>query len=290
MTSAQNKVYHLLVATDFSEASWHALQYAILLFSGQPAVFYLLHVYQPPVPNTRLLGATVTDLSVSTLAHEAAHQGLIDCINRIDFAGKLPHHQFIPHASFDLLTEATRLMIDQHHIDFVFIGIKGQHPSSHLLWGSHTHKMVKAALKCPVIAVPEDSQLRLPKRVAMATDLKRPVHPWAVEPLLMMAERLDAQLDLVHVQSYDQSIDEEQSVHLLRWQKLLGDGEYHRVRPQLDGSVAHALTDFTQQAPLDLWAMQYFAHTWIEDLTKEAIIRKAIFTTQVPLMVLPADC
>jgi nucleotide-binding universal stress UspA family protein len=184
---------HILCPVDFSEASEHAIQYAIALARIHHADITALHVYSPPFvpPDTPVLEALSRDDDMRRLETEAAAlfadattRGL-----RVDVI--VEHGQ----AARDILTHAAALPAD-----VIVMGTHGAGGFEHLMLGSVAEKVVRKAT-CPVFTVPPQAQFDAEapfKKLVCAVDFSE----WslaALEEACAIAEESHGSVTAVHV-------------------------------------------------------------------------------------------
>lgn len=142
----------ILVATDFSDASELALEYARVLADRFGAGLRVLHVVQTP----RALGSEMYVPEVMTVAEQAvqeAQQQLAATLERIggdNVIGQV------------LMGMATKKIVEyaaDHEVDLIVMGTHGRGTMSHLLMGSVAELVVRTA-PCPVFTVRDTEALR----------------------------------------------------------------------------------------------------------------------------------
>ena len=138
----------ILFATDFSESSEHAFQYALSLARQYHSRLTILHVINEPVD---LRGFYVPHVSFENLENEI-EQGAQKmmakfCESHIaDFADYetaivtgIPYEEILKRAESD-------------KVSFIVLGTQGRSGIDHLLFGSTAERVVRKAL-CPVVTV-----------------------------------------------------------------------------------------------------------------------------------------
>ena len=138
----------ILFATDFSESSEHAFEYALALAQKFNCRLTILHVINEPVD---LRGFYVPHVSFENLEkeiEEGAQQMMAKfCDTHItDFANYetlivtgIPYEEILKHA-------------EKNQDSFIVLGTQGRSGIDHLLFGSTAERVVRKAL-CPVVTV-----------------------------------------------------------------------------------------------------------------------------------------
>jgi nucleotide-binding universal stress UspA family protein len=141
-------VNKILFATDFSESSDHAFQYALSLARQYNCRLTILHVINEPVD---LRGFYVPHVSFENLEkeiEEGAQKMMAKfCSSKIvDFTDYetaivtgIPYEEILKRAEADKVT-------------FIVLGTQGRSGIDHLLFGSTAERVVRKAL-CPVVTV-----------------------------------------------------------------------------------------------------------------------------------------
>lgn len=210
----------ILCPVDFSEASHHAIDHAIVIARWYDASIAGLHVYNPvfmPVP-----GLVVAD-------DEVVRQG-----ERQRLCGETTH-------CFSSATAAgidVRVLVDEGPpatcildraaslpADLVVIGTHGLSGFEHLVLGSVTEKVLRRAT-CPVLTVPPRARAtsKLPfKRLLCPVDFS-PASNAALRLALSFAQEGDAELTILHV--IDWPVEDES----LRGSSAVSDYVHERER------------------------------------------------------------
>lgn len=181
---ARVSLKHILVATDFSDASKAAVMYALSLVRRYQAILYLAHVVRPDgaVDEAWREGQRLTtDLLVSGHLRGIEHKLLVG-------QGEI--------------WEGIAPLIRENSIDLLVVGTRGRTGLAKVLLGSVAERIFRRA-NCPVLTVgPKspgpgtgDAGLR---RILYATDFT-PQSLHAFGHALSLAQHYQAQLILLHV-------------------------------------------------------------------------------------------
>ena len=277
----------ILIPTDFSKNAWNAIDYAIKLFRGTECAFYLLNTYTPVIPSGRLMAKSESDLTVQRAVGEASQNGLKRTLLRIQDMDTHDGHQFHTISSFNLLVEEVKELGVSLGIDLVVTGTKGASGKSGVFMGSNTVRMIKSARNCPILAIPHHFSFRAPRELAFATDFTRFYTESELGPLLSLAQMFRAKIHIVHVEEQPQRLSEIQEFNRRSLQKQLQGllHEFHSVA--LLESVSQTLEAFSKDHDIQLLALLHYQHSYMERMTREPIIQRAAFHTQIPLLVIP---
>ena len=142
----------ILFATDFSDASDLALEYARVLAARFGAGLHVLHVVQTPIP----LGSEMYVPDVMTVAERAvedAQQHLTAVLRRIHGL------EVIGQVLVGLAPKKIVEYAADHDVDLIVIGTHGRGALAHLLMGSVAERVVRTA-PCPVFTVRDTAAVR----------------------------------------------------------------------------------------------------------------------------------
>ena len=137
----------ILCPVDFSEASQHAIAYALAIGRWSGAAVSALHVCDPMfVPATSVAGARGDDVDVEMARRRAATASLVECAGahdvKVDVAVEAgdPARQILEHA-------------DRHAASLIVMGTHGLSGFERLILGSVAEKVLRKA-RGPVLTVP----------------------------------------------------------------------------------------------------------------------------------------
>lgn len=146
---------NILLPTDFSENSRNAAAYALQFFKGVPCNFQLLHV----VPIAENNGRT------EAVAQEKSDE-LLEYLQTIK---QHPRHEFKVDLKSDYFIEAVRKEVLEKNIDLIIMGTKGSSNHKTTVMGKNTSD-VMMKVKCPVMAISENTLFRQHKEIVFPTD------------------------------------------------------------------------------------------------------------------------
>ena len=153
--------------------------------------------------------------------------------------------------------------------------------------GSNAVRIIKSVKNCPILAVPQHFEFMTPNEIAFATDFNRFYTQSELQPLIDMASTFDAVVRIVHVQHKIQALSELQQFNLSMLRKYLSDVEHYVHTISELNSVSNSLEAFTNELDIHLLAMLNYQHSYMEKMTREPIVKRMAFHTQIPLLVIP---
>lgn len=277
---------NILIPTDFSENAWNAIQYAIALFDKEQCAFHLLNTYTPTIAHSRFMASTVSG-GMEDVTRRNSDRGLKTVLARIRNTYDNPNHSFKMISSFNLLVDEVKEVVEEQQIDLVVMGTKGASGLEEVFMGSNTVRIIKSVKNCPILAVPEHFEFATPNEIAFATDFNRFYTHSELRPLIDMANAFDAVIRIVHVQYEIKALSELQQFNLSMLRKYLGDLEHYIHTVSELNSVSKTLEVFAQELDIHLLALLNYQHSYMERMTREPIVRRVAFHTQIPILVIP---
>ncbi len=215
----------ILVTTDFSEVSDHALDYAISLARRYDARIYLAHVITPDpfqFAEPQLAQATYEKV------RQAAEEGITDIL----ISGKLrgvPHEVLMEEGN---VWPTLEKLIVEHEIDLVVVGTHGRGKVQKILIGSVAEEIFRQA-DCAVLTVGPGvkgetaKEIEL-KNILFATDFG-PGAEKAAAHAFSLAQEHGARLSLLHViesaAAYtEESVARQREINIVRMRQLMPKG------------------------------------------------------------------
>ena len=277
----------ILIPTDFSHNAWNAIGYAMQLFRDQECYFYLLNTYTPVIPSSRFIAPMVNGVRIEDAVRSTSEKGLIKTVERIEAKFNNSKHSFKTISSFNLLVDEVKEVVDSYGIDLIVTGTKGASGMDEVFMGSNTVRIIKSTKKCPVLAIPQHFEYQTPSEIAFATDFNRFYSLSELMPLIDLAHVFHATIRIVHVQYEIKALTELQQFNLNMLRKYFGEVEHFVHTVSELNSVSHTLDVFSKELDIHLLAMLHYQHSYMEKMTREPIVKRTAFHTQIPLLVIP---
>jgi len=278
---------NILLPTDFSENSWNAIRYALALFKDEKCTFHLLNVYTPAIASSRFLAANFEGATFEDGGRLHSERGLEALVKRINESCSNAGHRFRTISSFSLLVDEIRETVENHGIDFMVTGTKGISDLKEVFMGGNTVRIIKSIKNCPVLAIPQHFEFITPSEIAFATDFNRFYSASELQPLIDIAKIFDAVIRIVHVQYEIKSLTEIQQFNLNMLRKYLKPVEHYVHTVSELNSVSKTLEVFANELDIHLLAMLNYQHSYMERMTREPVVKRIAFHTQIPLLVIP---
>lgn len=182
----------ILVPTDFSENALHAARYAAKLAEAFDAQLELLTVCSPPLKRNHIAETLINEeMKAAEQQADKALQQLrpqIEENRSINFS-----HKVMVGGAVDQIIKVAR----EDSVDLIVMGTRGAHGINKFLFGSNTGEVIDSS-PCPVLAVPLEALIALPKKIVFATNYHDSDHQ-ALKDLSPYVAKLNAELIVLHV-------------------------------------------------------------------------------------------
>ena len=215
---------------------------------------------------------------------EQSEVGLLKTVNALKLAYPDSGITFETLSSFSLLPEEIREHVDTGQIHLIVTGIRGGFQEVYL--GSNTVRILKAAGHIPVLVIPKEAKVKIPKRLGFVTDFTSAFTGAQLNYLHFFTTRHQSKLVVLHPDTPSE-MNRLQQMH-----KRQLDLELALLQPEMQRiKEFENLTDTLQgalhQYAIDLLVVtrneQYFPDSWLH----QPVVKRMVFHTNVPLLILP---
>tara|TARA_R110002049_G_scaffold265234_2_gene441351 strand:- start:4645 stop:5469 length:825 start_codon:yes stop_codon:yes gene_type:complete len=266
----------ILVPTDFSQNAKKATDFALMLFDAQDAEITLLNTFYIPY--------SVPDISysVNDLSYENAKQLFEKEKERIKES--FPDLKATISTKFSIGDVVNVASSVEDDFDVIVMGTKGASGLAEVFIGSRTSAMVRS-VSIPLLVVPEEAEVKLPKRILFATDETLTDPKINIDILKKIAVKNKSEIDALYMSNDDEDktaikafIGSEVTVHLtdIPHQLKIQDGE----------NVELAINEFVANNPVDLVAMITNKGNLFHNLFHKSVTKSVVMHTKMPLLVM----
>ncbi len=273
----------ILLPTDFSDNSFEAIRYALLVYKDVKCTFYLLHTFNPPVYQTEYLLGSPGQIGLGDVLQETSLLKLEQLKKRLEDQYSNTNHTFIIHTAFNTLLNEITEMTQSENIDMIVMGTTGATGAKEILFGSNTVHVIKKS-KCPVIAIPPKFEYEAPIEILFPTDFEISYPKKEMEPMLLIARQHKSRINVLHVRKTIELniVQKENKKQLDRL--LVNMAIFHSVA---DNEIIPAVNQFQEKNKVNLLVMVQNKHSFIEKLFIEPVIKKIGFHITIPFLVIP---
>ncbi len=279
-SAVETRIGKIVFATDFSDCSRNAMEYAAWLADQFSAELHLFHSVGLPVGNSDML------VNPISMLEKIADDRLVKLENELRekypaIGEKMDHDRRSGFPSENIVRQAA-----EQDADVLVVGSKGIRTGLHWLAGSTNGEVVRRA-ECPVLAVPADSKPAPIRNVVIAADLDK-IPKKGLDYVSEIVRKFDAELSVLHVipprEHFSPSAYEEFKLDFMS-QCSLERVSFHLFETDQD-SVVKAIQDYTGFENADLIVMTSRPRNLLARLFQRSETKWMTLETKVPLLIL----
>lgn len=275
---------HILVPTDFSENAWNALKYGLQLYKDFNCTFYLLHVN--PIP--KYSGAGTAVKGSSRMAHETilkeTNENLEDLLSKVEKNYVNTKHSFVTIGLYDFFVDSIKREVESKKIDLIIMGTKGSSGLKKVTMGSNTGDVI-TKVKCPLLAVPENTIFKRPIEIAFPTDYHLGYDLKVLDTLIDMVTMNKSDLRVLHISKKGEGLSEEQQKNKEFLNDYLQDVE-HSFHSLTGTDIEAAVQCFTESRNTDMIAMVAKNLNFFQRILFRPKVEQISYHTDIPFLVL----
>ena len=271
----------ILYATDYSDNSIAALQFAHSLSNRFKGRLFVLHVFDLSVTIASTVSLSYSRKEVRAFKEHKdrlysfceEHLGVEPDNSNIILKVK----EGTP-TSESIINSANELKVD-----FIVVGKKGESAIKEVLLGSTTSRLIEKS-DCPVLAIPEKVSSKKIKSIVYAAALEE-TDLLAIEKLLGMVKQFKASIHVVHISTKSEYAGEDQ----MEWfkemlqQKINYNKLYFELRFSED--VFSELQQYVNEIDPDMLVMlERQGHSLIKNIWHRDIVKRMLTESKFPLM------
>ncbi len=277
---------HILLPTDFSKNAWNAMFTAIKLYANFTCKFYVLNCYALEGRNIGGFKSTVRSGMVHKALKTTSQTGLKEIMQYVKENQTGPNHQFETISYSGDLVSGIKSSISKYDIETIVMGTKGATGAKSIFLGSNTVNTLKKIKNCVLIAVPKKFDFKALKSVVLPTEYTHFFPKPVLKPLLELIGTEDAEVKIFHV-AQEFKMNEQQEANKAILKRRLKGYAHSFYKVTIKSTVARAIRDFSEAQNADLIVLTNYSHTFLEKITQEPVVRKMMFKSSRPIMVLP---
>lgn len=274
----------ILLPTDYSKNSWHAINYAIELYKSDRCDFYLLNVFY--VTSNLMKGLMNMDpgSELYETARAYSEDGLAKVLDMLTLKHRRnPKHCFYTISTFNNPVEAIKIVVDEKDIDIIVMGTKGETASKIMNYGSTAVNVMEKVRNCPVIVVPEKAKISLPREIVFPTNYKIPFKRRELNYIIEIAKKAKASVQIVYINEGDLKIHQLENKSLLK--EYFSNINY-TFRELSYMPVPEAINCFVESRGSDMIAFINRKHIFFGNILNQALVKHIGFSARVPILVM----
>ena len=274
----------IILPTDFSENSVHAIHYALELFKEEECTFYLMNTYTPAIYQTEYVLHSPGQIGLGDVYQSDSEERLEELHKSLKKKYQNPNHHILTHSAFNILVDEVVSMTENEEAELVVMGTQGASGAKEIFLGTHTVHLIKKS-RCPVIAIPAEYKTQIPKTILFPTDFEVEYRKEDLEAFLNIVGLTGATVEVLHIAS-GYGLTEEQEINKSKLDELLAQipHTFHELASQ---PIIEGINKFQKENSVDMLVMIQNKHTFLERLFIEPIIKKIGFHVSIPFMVIP---
>jgi nucleotide-binding universal stress UspA family protein len=275
--------HKILLPTDFSKNSVRAINYARELYKNEHCDFYLINVFSA----TSNILESLLNMEPGSELYETAklnsENGLAKVYDMITMSdSENPKHHFDVISQFNNFIDAIKDIVDKKDIEMIVMGTKGETHSRATAFGSKAIYVMEKVRNCPVLVVPENAKIELPKEIVFPTDYKINYKRRELSYLIDIAKKGDATIVILHVEEAKElDVNQKENKKLL--EEIL-NGTKHKFHNLSHNSVITAVNVFVESRESDMVAFINKKHTFFGSILTNAMVKEISFHLNVPIL------
>ncbi len=269
----------ILVPTDFSEGSFNALIHAMHHARAMNASITVIHAYLMPPTGTAVM------VDITEMLRKNAEEGLENLkeeIRQLEISHGLEITYKAKHGTVGDVLERT---VEKKEIDLVIMGTQGASGITEKFLGSNAAAAAKH-LKAPLITVPAEKPFVKPKKIVIATDLKKIGKQKLFDPVAVLAKSHEAEVRFLHVRRTDEAFDHAQSEAYKTQVTEAFDGKAPLFTFVFENDIEDGLTDAIEKDGTDLLVVVQKERGFFQSLFHDSVSQALINEASLPVLVL----
>lgn len=282
----------VVVPTDFSENASHATRYAMHLFKEEETEFLFLHVYGAEVYTTASALAMEAGNTLADKAMEQAKMRMEDFV-----AGIQPMvqkgHKVTTLTKYNFLTDALNELVSGRKLEgrpvyAIVMGTTGATGAKEAIFGSNAVNVMQRVTNVPMILVPAEAEIKVPKEIVMPSSYKHAYHYDELRGLHEMAKKHGSVIRLMHISDKDEDLDREAQENRATLKSLLSPLQITtHTLTNIDPETA--IRCFVQSRDSDMIALMNRKHSFFESITRRSTVKGLGYHSSVPLLIMHAS-
>ncbi|AVI49692.1 universal stress protein [Pukyongia salina] len=275
----------ILLPTDFSTNSVHAINFALNFFKGEEVHFVFLNIQK----SSEYITDDLLTASPNSSVHEAISSDNTENLKALEakYRDKFQDEKFTFETifDFDVFIDAIAQIVSAKNIDLIVMGTNGASSAKEVIFGSNTLQVIRH-IACPVLAIPEDFEYNTSEKVLLSIDNNEIPSRAALAPLLQLIETHDFEIHVLSIYESGCTKTEENELQKKLADRLSGLSPIFHTMENIP--VPSAIESFTQLTQTDMHAVFIKEQSFLERLIGGPDKSKLSYRTNIPLLVLKA--
>jgi len=276
--------HNILLPTDFSKNAWHAIQYALELYKNDNCNFYILNAFNSKDYFLESLMISEPDKSRNEIAKLKSETELNNILDRLIVSDNgNPKHHFKIISTLNDPLNAIKNVVEKKDIEIIIMGTKGKTGSDMVVYGNIAINVMEKVRNCPVIVVPENTTLAMPKEIVFPTSYKTHFKKRELNYLIDIAKNSNASVKILHVSESELDANQKERKAMLEDYFKEIAYSFHRLS---NYSIETAVNCFIESRESDMVAFINKKHAFFGSMLTQPLIKGLSYHSKVPILVL----
>jgi len=275
----------ILLPTDFSTNSLHAIDYALNFFKGDEAHFVFLNIQK----SSEYITDDLLTASPNSSVHEAISSDNTEKLEALEAKYREEFtsgsYTFESIFDFDVFIDAIAQIVRAKNIDLIIMGTNGASNAKEVIFGSNTLQVIRH-ISCPVLAIPEDFDYKTAEKVLLSIHNNEIPSRAALAPLLQLIKKHDFEIHVLGIYESGCTQSEEEELRKKLATNLPGISPIFHTMENIP--APSAIESFTQLTQTDMHAVFIKEQSFLDRLIGGTDTSKLSYHTNIPLFVLKA--
>jgi nucleotide-binding universal stress UspA family protein len=275
-------IKRILVPIDFLDSSKTAVKFAIEIAKKNRSKIFLLHAYRLMQPNIILLPYFKSeDYSGPELKKELENYSHVQYENfeREVFKDDKIDHEFLTEVGFT--AQAIESTVEEKDIDLVVMGTTNS-KNVRDFWGSNTLEVIRT-VKCPVLAIPNNSTFQGIGKITLASDYKKVANSNIFKFIKNLVANFSAEIQILNLSHENITV----SNNILQAQKefdQIFEGVDHSFHFKSCDDFSIAISEHLKVENTDILIIIPRDHNYFSNLFKKNLTNAVVLNTKIPLI------
>ena len=274
----------IIIPTDFSENALHALHYCHKVFTGEPVTWVLLNTFGADAYTTAASMGLKADTSAMETLSRAAENRMIKLRETLEDQYKEENFSYQTAVRFDFLPDAINMLLQDGGAYLVAMGTKGATGAKEIFLGTNAVRVMEKVTDAAVLAIPENSPVEPPRKVALATTWSHLPKPEQMEVFTHLASVSRAQVTMIHIS--DEVRLNDRQVQYRNWLQQALTALDPAIYTLDNTRVEEAIGEYVENTNTDLIGIISRKHSFFDNLLKRSTLKELGYHSKIPLLVM----
>ena len=274
---------HILLPTDFSENSLHAIRYAFQLYKKQTFTAYLVHTYQFTAYHPGYFQKNNPEHELANFKQEQSETQLKKLQKSLEseFGS---NNNIILISIFNSLNLGIQKILKKYPIDLIIMGTKGLANDHYIFLGTNTALCI-STIDFPILIVPENAVFNEAKEILFPTDFKDLISNRFLEKVRSFATNHESRINVLNILNQDEIKPEQQENR--NFLKKYFESSLKQINYIEEKTVLRGIEKFQSEHTIDLLVMVRNKHSLFENIFFQPVIYNLVYHSQIPFLVIP---